>query len=99
MQHCYLASVSTLKEILASQSNDRSRFRVIIGQEMVTVVHYSPAGLLHQAAFPVAFQIPEVPEEEGTLILLVATERSREWDNFWVPVEKHLSQATTNAPA
>lgn|SRR5690348_9406847 len=99
MQVSYLTSVSTLKDILAAQSNEHSRFRIIIGQEMVTVVHFGPAGILHQAAFPVAYQIPEVPEDEGTLILMVATERSREWNNFWVPVEKHLSQACTNAPA
>jgi hypothetical protein len=30
---------------------------------------------------------------------MVATERSREWDGFWVPVEKHLVSASTNAVA
>jgi hypothetical protein len=31
-----------------------------------------------------------VPEEDGTMMLLVATERSREWQSFWVPLETKL---------
>ncbi|HSM84812.1 MAG TPA: hypothetical protein VLT16_01615 [Candidatus Limnocylindrales bacterium] len=99
METCYLVSVSTLKEILHSQATESARYRVVTGEEMATVIHYGPAGLLHQVAFPVAYRIPEVPEDEGTLILMVATERSREWDSFWVPIEKHLVQSSTNAVA
>jgi hypothetical protein len=99
MAQCYLASISALKEILQAQATQEERYRVVAGQDMVTVVHYGLAGLLHQVAFPVAYRIPDVPEDEGTLILMVATERSREWDGFWVPVEKHLVSASTNAVA
>jgi hypothetical protein len=99
MAQCYLASISTLKEILQSQATQHARYRVVAGQDMVTVIHYGPSGLLHQVAFPVAYVIPDVPEDEGTLILMVPTERSREWENFWVPVEKHLVSASTNPVA
>jgi hypothetical protein len=35
--------------------------------------------------------VEDVPEDEGTLMLMVATERSREWQSFWVPLESKLS--------
>lgn len=98
-QLSYLVSISTLKDILKTQANQESRYRIIAGQDMVTVIHFGPAGLLHQVAFPVAYRMDEVPEDEGTLILMVATERSRTWESFWTPVETTLTQACTNAPA
>lgn len=95
----YLVSISTLQDILKAQANQDSRYRVIAGQDMVTVIHYGTAGLLHQVAFPVAYRIDGVPEDEGTLILMVATERSRVWEGFWTPVETHLKEASTSIQA
>ncbi|MBZ5532795.1 MAG: hypothetical protein LAO20_15305 [Acidobacteriia bacterium] len=99
MELTYLVSISALKDVLKSQTTSEARYRLVAGQDMVTVIHYGPAGLLHQVAFPIAYRIPEVPEDEGTLILMVATERSRTWESFWEPVENRLAHASTNAPA
>jgi hypothetical protein len=90
MELCYLVSTSTLNAILGPLATKETRYRLVSGQDMVTVVQYGPCGVINQIAFPIVFRIPDVPEEEGTLILMVATERSREWSHFWMPVEKHL---------
>lgn len=99
MEQSYLVSVSALKDVLKPLATEDARYRVINGEDFVTVIHYGPSGLLRQVAFPVAFRIPEVDEDEGTLVLMVATERSREWDGFWAPVETRLVSASTNAVA
>jgi hypothetical protein len=46
-------------------------------------------------AFPVVYRIPDVPEDEGTLILMVAPERGQERSGFWTPVQKHLPSTST----
>ena len=99
MEQSYLVSVSALKEILQPLATEDARYRLINGRDIVTVIHFGPSGLLRQVAFPVAFRIPDVDEDEGTLILMVATERSREWDGFWSPVESRLVSSSTNATA
>jgi hypothetical protein len=96
---CYLVSTSTLKAILSPLATAEARYQVVRGQDAVTVVLYGPLGLIHQVAFPVVYSIPEVPEEEGTLILMVATERSREWESFWLPVQEKLVEASEGLPA
>ncbi len=97
---CYMVSVSSLKEILATQSTEHARYKVITGEEMVTVIHYGVTGVLHQVAFPIAYQIPELDlEDEGTMVLMIATERSREWQSFWMPMEKRLVHCSTMSPA
>jgi hypothetical protein len=99
MEQSYLVSVSALKDVLKPLATEDACYRVINGIDFVTVIHYGPSGLLRQIAFPVAFRIPEVDEDEGTLLLMVATERSRAWDGFWTPVESRLVSASTNAVA
>ncbi len=99
MELCYLVSISTLKDILRPLATEDARYQVVAGQDAVTVVLYGPSGVMNQVAFPVVYGIPEVPPDEGTLILMVATERSREWESFWIPVEKHLVQASEGLPA
>lgn len=99
MELCYIVSVSTLEEILDPLATAEARYRIVISDDMVTVIHYGPIGVIKQSAFPVAYRIPEVPEEEGTLILMVATERSRETNSFWIPVEKQLLHSSTTLPA
>lgn len=99
MERCYLVSTSTLKEILRPLATEDARYQVVAGQDSVTVVLFGPSGLIHQVAFPVVYSIPEVPADEGTLILLVATERSREWESFWLPVQEKLVQASDGLPA
>ncbi|HEX2328873.1 MAG TPA: hypothetical protein VHN74_09125 [Candidatus Angelobacter sp.] len=96
---CYMVSVSSMKEILAAQSTEHTRYKVITGEDMVTVIHYGVTGVLHQVAFPIAYQIPEIEEDEGTMVLMVATERAREWSNFWIPMEKRLTHCSTMSPA
>lgn len=92
---CYLVSISVLNEILAPLANEEARYRLIPGQDTVTLVHYGPAGVISQSIFPVVYRIPEVPEDEGILILMVATERSREQSGFWMPLEAHLPGSST----
>ena len=94
MENCYLVSISVLEEVLEPLATPAARYRLIASEDTVTVVHYGPGGVIHQVAFPVVYRIPDVPEDEGTLILLVATERSREWNSFWMPVEKQLVQSS-----
>jgi hypothetical protein len=95
MELCYLVSISVLNEILAPLATKEARYRLVPGQDFVTVVYYGPCGLIKQMPFPVVYRIPEVPEDEGTLILMVAPERSREWSGFWTPVQKHLPSTST----
>jgi hypothetical protein len=98
MELCYLVSTSVLNEILDPLATSESRYRLIPGEDTVTVVRYGPCGVMSQTVFPVVYRIPDVPEDEGTLILMVATERSREQSGFWMPLEKHLP-ATGTYPA
>jgi hypothetical protein len=99
MELCYVVSVSTLQEILEPQATATARYRIVTTEDLVSVIHYGPAGVLSQLVFPVAYRIPDVPPEEGTLILMVATERSREANQFWIPVEKQLLHSSTSLPA
>src|SRR6476620_228531 len=90
MELCYMVSISVLQEILQSEAKPDTLYTLMASGETVTVVHFGPAGLINQFAFPIVHRIPDVPEDEGTLMLLVATERSREWQSFWLPLENKL---------
>jgi hypothetical protein len=90
MELCYMVSISVLEEILQSEAKADTIYTLMATGETVTVVHFGPSGLINQFAFPIVHRIPDVPEEEGTLMLLVATERSREWQSFWLPLENKL---------
>lgn len=96
MENCYLVSISILEQVLQSQAEPDTRYSLLASGDTVTVVHYSPIGLIDQFAFPVVYRIPDVPEDEGTMMLMVATERSRECASFWVPLEKMLHSCSTN---
>src|SRR4029077_4153858 len=98
MELCYLVSISILEQILQSQAKSDTAYTLLANEETVTVVHYGPAGLIDQFAFPIVFRIPEVPEDEGTMMLLVATERSRESESFWVPLETKLLHCCSTTP-
>ena len=99
MEPCYLVSISILKEILRPLASEESRYQVVACDDTVTVVKFGPSGVINQMAFPVVFSIPEVPREEGTLLLMVATERSLDWESFWVPVQEKLTEASEGLPA
>ena len=90
MELCYMVSVSTLEKILQSAARTNTRYTLLAGGDTVTVVHHGAEGLIDQFAFPVVYRIPDVPEDEGTMMLLVATERSREEQSFWHPLESKL---------
>jgi hypothetical protein len=98
MENCYLVSVSILEQVLQSQAESDTHYSLLAGDDTVTVVHYGPMGLIDQFAFPVVYRIPEVPTDEGTMMLMVATERSRECASFWVPLEKMLHSCATTTP-
>src|ERR1700759_179292 len=91
MELCYMVSISVLEEILQSEAKPETRYTLLAGDDTVTVVHYGLSGLINQFAFPIVHKIPDVPEDEGTMMLMVATERSREWNSFWLPLETKLS--------
>jgi len=99
MEPCYLVSISVLKDILRPLASEEARYQVVTGEDTVTVVKFGPSGVISQVAFPVVYSIPEVPRDEGTLILMVATERSRGWESFWVPVQEKLTEASEGLPA
>ncbi|HZI58369.1 MAG TPA: hypothetical protein VFF39_16420 [Verrucomicrobiae bacterium] len=90
MELCYMVSISVLEEILQSEAKADTIYKLMATGETVTVVHFGPSGLINQFAFPIVHRIPDVPEDEGTLMLLVATERSREEQSFWLPLENKL---------
>jgi hypothetical protein len=98
MENCYLVSISILEQVLQSQAESDTRYSLLASGDIVTVVHYGPMGLIDQFAFPVVYRIPDVPEDDGTMMLMVATERSRECASFWVPLEKMLTSCTTTTP-
>jgi hypothetical protein len=98
MELCYLVSISILEQVLQSQAESNTAYTLLANEDTVTVVHYGPAGLIDQFAFPIVFRIPEVPEDEGTMMLLVATERSRESESFWVPLETKLLHCCSTTP-
>jgi|ERR1051326_1685887 hypothetical protein len=95
MEHCYLVSISMLEQVLQSQAETETYYSLLASGDTVTVVHYGPMGLIDQFAFPVVYRIPDVPEDDGTMMLMVATERSRECASFWVPLEKMLHSCST----
>ena len=91
--------MSILEHVLQAQAESDTCYSLLTNGETVTVVHYGPTGLIDQFAFPVVYRIPDVPEEEGTMMLMVATERSREYASFWVPLEKMLDSVSTSPVA
>ena len=91
MELCYMVSISVLEEILQSEAKPDTIYTLLTSGDTVTVIHFGVGGLINQFAFPIVHRIPDVPEDEGTLMLLVATERSREWQSFWHPLENKLS--------
>jgi hypothetical protein len=89
MELCYLVSISELQEILQSEAKPNTLYTLVARGEKVTVVHFGQ-GLINQFAFPIVHRVPDVAEDEGTLMLLVATERSHEWQSFWLPLKNKL---------
>ena len=92
MEHCYLVSTSILREILDPLATFEACYRLVHGKDIVTVIRYGPKKMVQQVAFPVVYRIEDVPEDEGTLILMVGTKQSPEWQNFWTPVAKQLGR-------
>lgn len=99
MELCYVVSTSILNNILRRLATADARYRLVLGQDTVTLVHYGPSGVLSQTVFPIVYRIPDVPENEGTMVLMVATEKSREQSDFWMPLEKHLPGTSTSPTA
>jgi hypothetical protein len=93
-----MVSISVLEQILESQARADTCYALLPNEDTVTVVHYGPEGLIRQFAFPVVYRIAEVPEDEGTMMLMVATERSREFESFWVPIESKLAHCCSTTP-
>jgi hypothetical protein len=98
MELCYMVSISVLEQILESQARPDTYYDLVPNEDTVTVVHYGPEGLIRQFGFPVVYRIPEVPAEEGTMMLMVATERSREFESFWIPLESKLAHCCSTTP-
>src|SRR5215467_4093631 len=98
MELCYMVSISTLQQVLQSHAEAGTSYSLLPHDDTVTVVHHGPTGLIDQFAFPVVHTIPDVPVEEGTMMLLVATERSREVASFWVPLESKLLHCCSTTP-
>jgi hypothetical protein len=98
MELCYLVSISILEQVLQSQAEPGTYYSLLLHDDTVTVVHFGPSGLIDQFAFPVVYTIPDVPVDEGTMMLLVATERSREAESFWVPLESKLLHCCSTTP-
>lgn len=98
MELCYLVSVSMLEDILQSQAEHETSYSLVTHDDTVTVIHYGATGLIDQLSFPIVYRIPEIPEEEGTMMLMVATERSRESESFWVPLETKLLHCCSTTP-
>ena len=92
MEHCYLVSTSILREILDPLATFEACYRLVHGADTVTVIRYGPKTMVQQVAFPVVHRIPDVPQDEGTLILMVGTKQSAEWQSFWTPVAKQLGR-------
>jgi len=90
MELCYMVSISTLEELLRSEAKPHTQYTLLANEDTVTMLYYGPAGLIDQRSFPVVYRIPDVPVKEGTMMLLVATERNREWQSFWQPLESKL---------
>src|ERR1041385_1067097 len=72
MELCYMVSMSTLHEILQQEAKPNTAYRLLAGDDTVTVIHYGPEGLINQFAFPIVYRVEDVPEDEGTLMLMVA---------------------------
>lgn len=98
MELCYLVSVSMLEDILQSQAEHETSYSLVMHDDTVTVIHYGANGLIDQLSFPIVYRIPEIPAEEGTMMLMVATERSRETESFWVPLETKLLHCCSTTP-
>ncbi|HZS25773.1 MAG TPA: hypothetical protein VFB76_00975 [Candidatus Angelobacter sp.] len=98
MELCYLVSISILQQVLQSQAESDTYYSLVAHDDTVTVIHYGPTGLIDQFAFPVVYRIDDVPEDEGTMMLLVATQRSREYESFWVPLESKLLHCCSTTP-
>jgi len=95
---CYLVSISILQQVLQSQAESGTRYSLLLHDDTVSVIHFGPQGLIDQFAFPVVYRIPDVPEDEGTMMLLVATERCRESESFWAPLESKLAHCCSTTP-
>ena len=98
MELCYMASISILQQVLQSQAESDTYYSFVLHDDTVTVIHYGPTGLIDRFAFPVVYRIDGVPEDEGTMMLLVATQRSRECESFWVPLESKLLHCCSTTP-
>ncbi len=93
-----MVSISVLEQILESQAPHNTYYSLLPNGDTVTVIHFGPEGLIRQFAFPVVYRIPEIPEGEGTMMLMVATERSREFESFWLPLENKLAHCCSTTP-
>lgn len=93
-----MVSISVLEQILESQAPPNTYYSLLPNGDTVTVIHFGPEGLIRQFAFPVVYRIPEIPEDEGTMMLMVATERSREFESFWLPLENKLAHCCSTTP-
>ncbi|HZS26563.1 MAG TPA: hypothetical protein VFB76_04990 [Candidatus Angelobacter sp.] len=94
----YIVTVRALKNILRSLAIPGIRYALAVYADRAAV-EYGPASGSTEFSFPIVKRVADIPQEEGTFILLKAPQQTKGWQQFWLPLETHLLRSALNPAA
>lgn len=94
----YIVTVGALKDILRSLETADSRFTLAVYRD-VAVVEYGFPGGSAEFSFQVVKRLHEMPQDNGTFILLKAPQQNKGRSDFWAPLETRLLRSAISPMA
>lgn len=94
----YIVTVRALKKILRSLAVPGIRYALALHADRASV-EYGPANGSTEFSFPIVKRLADIPQDEGTFILLKAPQQTKGWQQFWLPLETQLLRSSLNPTA
>lgn len=94
----YIVTVSALQGILHSVETSENRFALAVYRDLAIVEHGFPGGSA-QFSFQVVKRLSDMPQDDGTFILLKAPPQSKGRSDFWAPLETRLLRSAISPMA
>ena len=94
----YIVTVGALKNVLRSLETSSSSYKLAIYRDQAVVEHDMTSGSA-EFSFQVVTRMPEMPQDEGTFVLLKAPQQNKARSDFWIPLETRLLRSAINPMA
>ena len=94
----YIVTVGAFKSLLQSLETAGNSYKLAIYRDHA-VVEYGLPNNSAEFVFQVVKRVPDMPQEDGTFILLKAPQQNKGRSDFWAPLETRLLRSAINPMA